>query len=373
MRHMLISLFSHIAHHLFPVRTLPQHPKKIIVIKPCCLGDVVLATPAIAALHARYPQAMIDVAVGTWSRSVLENNPHINHLIDSGRVGQGHYSLHDVWRFAQRVRNGNYDLAVTLDRSPLVGMVAWLAGIRHRLGMDSGKRGFAHTVRVHVPQAVRHEAMLYLDCVAMTGIKTTTNHVSNFWTEFHPSWSNKALPSSSYVVIHPSGGVNPGMTMLDKRWTSVRFAKLASRFNQAGFSVIFSGTKDDIPLCKEIINLMTTDDIYILAGKLTLEQFGALCQQATLFIGGDTGAMHIAVATGCKTLAIFGPTDPKRYGPFALSHQAIALWRPIPLPSGGVGQGHANNFSWEDGVTVDEVWRGVEELVSGEHLQFTPT
>jgi ADP-heptose:LPS heptosyltransferase len=104
---------------------------------------------------------------------------------------------------------------------------------------------------------------------------------------------------------------------------------------------------------------------HILAGQITLGQFGALCRQAALFVGGDTGAMHLAVATGCKTVAIFGPSDPRRYGPFARKQQAIALWHQIDIPTGGVGQGKVLNFSWENGVTFDEVWTACQKLLGG--------
>ncbi len=73
--------------------------------------------------------------------------------------------------------------------------------------------------------------------------------------------------------------------------------------------------------------------------------------------------MHIAAAVGCKTIAIFGPSDPKRYGPFAPPERAIALWRPFSLPTGGVGQGEVFDFSWEEGVSVEDVWEACERFL----------
>ncbi len=337
---------------IFPQKPIPRHPKSVVVLKPCCLGDVVLATPALAALAHRFPEAAIDVAVGSWSRAVLANNPRVRALIDCGRVGQGAYGWGDVRALAKTLRRQNYDVAVTLDRSPLVGLVPWLAGIPHRVGMDSAGRGFAHTVRVSVPATPRHEAQLYLD-VALAGNAAETD----FWTEFYPSKDDAALPElppSPFVVLHPAGGVNPGMHMPDKRWLPQRFAALADRLSAVGWRVVFSGTAADVPLCAQITAQMTAS-ADILAGKLSLGQFGALCRRAALFVGGDTGAMHVAVASGCKTVAIFGPTDPRRYGPFAPETQAAVVWKARRLPVGGVGQGHISNFSWDDSASVDEV------------------
>jgi len=363
----LTSLTSRLLQTLFPRRPLPSNPKKIIVIKPCCLGDVVLATAAIAALKVRYPQAKIDVAVGQWSQAALKNNPHIYTLIDSGAVGQGHYRWADLWGLAQKLRQQNYDLAITLDRSPLVGLLPWLAGIQHRIGLDSYGRGFAHTVRVPVPAEPRHEALIYLDCAAATGLTTVDRSRSKFWPEFYPTEDDVAtlppLKKKPFVIIHPSGGLNPGMQMLDKRWPVERLAALADQLSAAGFHIVLTGVAADGPLCQKVAGQMMTATPQTLAGTLTLGQFGALCRQAQLFIGGDTGAMHLAVASGCKTLAIFGPSNPNRYAPFAPPEQGRYLWCETHLPPGGVGQGRVTNFSWETGVTVEEAWAACRELL----------
>jgi lipopolysaccharide heptosyltransferase II len=366
-RNALVVLISRLLRPVFRQRKLPSSPHTIIILKPCCLGDVVLATPTITALKQRYPQANIDVAVGSWSRAVLESHPHIYQLVDSGRVGQGKYGLADVWQLAQQLRQKSYDLAVTLDRSPVVGLIPWLSGIRHRIGLDSFGRGFAHTVRVPVPEESQHEALLYLNCIAATGISILENGQSRFWPTFYPSEADKAnlppLDKMPFVIVHPAGGVNPGMQLLDKRWPPPRFAALIDRFYQHGFHVVLTGVADDLSLCQEIVSRLSGAKPQILAGKLTLGQFGALCQQAALFVGGDTGAMHLTVAVGCKTVAIFGPTDPRRYGPFAPSNQAMALWRDVALPAGGVGQRKIDHFDWENGVNVDEVWAGCQQLL----------
>ncbi|MFQ5577118.1 MAG: glycosyltransferase family 9 protein [Anaerolineae bacterium] len=366
MRNALIVCTSRIGRVFFRQRDLPPAPRAVVVLKPCCLGDVVLATPAIAALKRRYPRAALDVAVGQWSRAVLTGNPHIRQLVDCGRVGRGRYTPADVWRLAARLRQHRYDLAVTLDRSPLVGLVPWLAGIPHRLGLDSAGRGFAHTVRVPVPPQPRHEALLYLDCVSATGIETVDDAAPRFWSACFPSPGDAAnlppLPGGSLVILHPAGGVNPGMKLLDKRWPCDRFAALGHRLAQTGRQVIITGTGDDLPLAQKIASGIAPSPI-ILAGALTLGQFGALCRQADLFVGGDTGAMHLAVAAGCKTVAIFGPTNPRRYGPFAPPGQATAVWRTVPLPPGGVGQGQAPPFDWHNGASVDEVWAACRRLL----------
>lgn len=367
MREKLITSLSTLLRKLVPAHPIPSHPQRILVVKPCCLGDLVFTTPALAALRQRYPQARLDLAVGTWSRAAVEHNPHLDQIIDSETVGQGNYHLGHVWRLARKLRPTRYDMAVVLDRSPLVGMLPWLAGIPHRLGLDSRQRGFAHTCRIPVPSIPRHEAQLYLDVVAATGIPTEQDGQPCFWTEFVPPETDSlALPQipKPFVLLHPGGGVNPGMQLQQKRWPPERFAALADYLQQVGFTPVFSGTAADVDICRAIQTQMRKAGSIVIAGQTSLAAFGALCRQAALFVGGDTGATHIAAATGCKTLAIFGPSDPRRYAPFAPPDQVQTLWHPFDVPQGGVGQGRqADGFSWQDGVNVQEAWQAACKLL----------
>ena len=362
----LVTRFSRLLGPFFRQQSPPQNPQRIIIIKPCCLGDVVQATSVVAALKHACPQARLDFAVGSWSRAVLANNPHLNCLIDTGQVGQGAYTLFDLIKLVRQVRPHRYDLAVSLVRSPLVGLVPWLAGIPHRIGLDSFGRGFAHTVRVPVPETPKHEADIYLACVLAAGLHEA-GHA--FRTEFYPSETDREalglLTNRPFAILHPAGGVNPGMHMLDKRWPPERFAALADHLAGCGLHIVLTGVADDIPLCRQVVARMAAKTAQILAGQLTLGQFGGLCQEAALFVGGDTGAMHIAVACGCKTVAIFGPSDPRRYGPFAPETQARTLWREVAIPEGGVGQGQVLNFDWTQGVSVAQAWAACQELLMG--------
>ncbi|MFQ5611815.1 MAG: glycosyltransferase family 9 protein [Anaerolineae bacterium] len=369
-RDTLITLASYSLRLFFRERAFPRKPKTILVLKPCCLGDVINATPALAGLRHHFPAAQIDVVVGSWSRPALLNNPHIRRLVDSGRVGQGRYTLGDVRRLSRRLRPERYEAAVVLDRSPLVGLAPALAGIPHRAGLDSRGRGFAHTVRVPVPREPRHEALIYLACLKAIVPESPLD----FWTEFHPTAGDQhalegilletagSRSPRPLALLHPGGGVNPGMTMPGKRWPPDRFAALGDRLAEHGLTVALTGSADDAPLCAEIAVQMQRQPL-ILAGQLTLGQFGALCQTARLLVGGDTGGTHLAAACGCPTAAIFGPSDPARYAPFAPPGRSIVLWRETKIPSGGVAEATPGDFDWERGISVEEVWAACLKLL----------
>jgi len=333
---------------------------RVLVIKPCCLGDVLMATPAVAALRTAWPAAEIHFAVGPWSRPMLEQNPHIDRLVDSGRVGSGPYGLRDWLALIRRVRAGHYDVCLVLDRSARLALVPALAGVPQRVGLDSEGRGFFLTQRVPVA-GVQHEADLYLACVGALGISTAGARL-----EFYPSAAARAhagawepAGSGPFVVVHPAGGQNPGMTLSAKRWPAERFAALIRRLvAERGARVAVVGGKEDIALAAQVCSLAATEPAPAnLAGRLSFDELGALLQRAQFFVGNDTGAMHLAVAVGTPTVAIFGPSDPRQYGPYGPAHRYV--WKPAEcapcLQRGGWNAGCRDSRCIE-GVTVDDVW-----------------
>jgi ADP-heptose:LPS heptosyltransferase len=153
-------------------RALRQAPRRVLVVKPCGFGDVLMATPALAALARAWPAARVDLAVGGWARPAVAHNPHLAACIASDPLGTaGARTALPAARRIGRALRGRYDAALVLDRSPVTALLPWLAAIPVRAGLDSGGRGFALTHRVPCPpQVPRHEADWYLDVVAtLTG------------------------------------------------------------------------------------------------------------------------------------------------------------------------------------------------------------
>jgi lipopolysaccharide heptosyltransferase II len=354
-----------------PFRLVPRGasfdtPNSILILKPCCLGDVLMATPVIAALRQAFPKARIDFAVGGWSRAMVENNSHLDGLVDCGPVGSGsRYSWREYLDLVRRIRAGRYEACFVLDRSPLLSLLPYLGGIPHRVGLDSRGRGFSLTVSVPVV-GLKHEAELYLDTMRAVGIEVNKPRL-----EFYPTEEDRrhvaamlldkcqvAISQVPLVVIHPAGGSNPGMILSAKRWPPQRFAALADRLiEERRAQVLLVGGPDDEPIAatiKEGMRQVPCD----LTGQLTLGQLGALLEGCDLFIGHDTGAMHLAVAVGTPVVAIFGPSDPRMYGPY--SENSVALWHDVgcnPCLLQGRWDTTCRRFRCIEAVTVEEVWQ----------------
>ncbi len=345
-------------------------PQRIVLILPCCIGDVILATATLSALRRAYPQAHITWAVGTWSKGVIEGHPLLDDILDTGSQALPVKSLNGFIKVVQQLRSGHFDLAVSLVRSPLMSAAVLLSGIPHRAGLDSAGRGFGYNIRAPIdPDQPRHEADIYLDvpralslsvdsCIANVPVKP--DDAASVQAELA-----KANITSPYIIINPTGGQNPGMTMDSKRWPPAHFAELANRlspFLKAPI-VLVGGPNDG-----EIVNAVAEklDQPYTaFVGKLSFGQLAALAHQSRIYIGNDTGMTHLAAASGARTVMILGPSDPARYAPFTLN--SLALWKPARIDQRGVSGSTNQTWDWDrDGIGVNEAEAKIKAFIEDE-------
>jgi heptosyltransferase-2/heptosyltransferase-3 len=338
--------------------------QRIVFILPCCIGDVVLATAALAALRRLYPDAHITWAVGGWSKGVVEGHPLLDAVLDTGPAALPVKSAGGLLRFVGLLRAGGYDLAVSLVRSPLMSLAALLSGIPQRAGLDSAGRGFGYNLRAPIdPRQPRHEADIYLDVVRALGGDTAG------------CWANVPVRSAArakvetlladagiklpFIVVNPCGGRNPGMVMDAKRWPPEHFAALAERLRaRLSREVVLLGGPGDEPIVDAVRSRMA-DKPSALVGKLSFPDVAALASLSAGYIGNDTGMTHLAAAAGARTVMILGPSDPARYRPY--TPDSLALWKPAAVRAGGVAEGAPDAWDWHrDGIGVDEAEESIE-------------
>ena len=292
-------------------------PRRIVLLKPCCMGDLLFATPLLAALKAAYPMSHLTMATSQWCAPVIADNPQVDAVLDL----PAYIGLRDARRWAARLRAGRFDLAVVPDRSPVLGLVAALAGVPRRAGLDSGGRGLLYTDRVPVSPDEHgvHEAALYSRVGAAVGAPPLPGR----GTEYRPPAAALAAVDDLIAArgwqpplwaLHPGGGVNPGMTLTPKRWPPARFAALADGLlDTYGGTVLLLGASSDADAARAVIVMMRHPAVN-LTGALDFGQSQALAHRAALYVGNDTSMTHGALAGGTPTVAIFGPTDARQYG-----------------------------------------------------------
>ena len=197
--------------------------KRIVLILPCCIGDVVLATATLKALRRAAPDAYIAWAVGSWSKAAVEQHDLLDAVIDTGTAALPVKSPGGMLRFVRQLRAGKFDLAVSLVRSPLMSVAVLLSGIPQRAGLDSAGRGFGYTIRATInPNQPRHEGDVYLDVARALGIDVTDCYANVPVVERDADAVRVKLRergiSGAYLVVNPAGGNNPGMIMTAKRY-----------------------------------------------------------------------------------------------------------------------------------------------------------
>ena len=336
---------------LLPTRPMAGEPRRIVFIRPCCIGDAVMATAALSALREVFPQAHITWALGSWSAGAVAHHPAIDAILDTGADDMPVRSLAGMRSFARQLRAGDYDMAVSLLRSPRMSLAVYLSGIPLRAGLDSLGRGFGYNLRLPIdPKARIHESEIYLKLIsALAGREV------HAWANLPVTPTAKtsikrrlaaAHIASPYIVAHPGGGSNPGMQMDSKRYPPAQLAELLNHV--AGTSaVILIGGPQDGPLAQAVAEGLDMAAV-LWIDKLSFQDIGALAAGARFYIGNDSGPTHLAAASGARTVMMMGPTDPRRYAPYTPDH--LALWKPTELTAA-----KDRNWDWtRDGFSVED-------------------
>lgn len=331
-----------------------------------------MTTPLLDVIHRAYPDATLTYVAGTWSKGIPEHHPLVTEVIDCGSVGiPGRYRISDYLTFARLLRRRHFDLAFVLDRSPMLTLLPWLAGIPRRIGPDSLGRGFSLTDRVPVsasPDHLQHQVEIYLDLARAIGVKADSDdlHMSFAVT---PEEKEQVDSSVRRVAVFPGGGSNPGMELTAKRWPVDRYRELVRRLVQERHvQVILLGGPDDVALNETLMQGLDVPAHTVLnrAGKTTFGELAAQLSASALFIGNDSSPMHLAAAVGIPVIAIFGPTSPQEYGPYPLNDpQHIALWKnPKGHPCFFLGKmQRCTDCTCMQVITVDDVWEAVQRLI----------
>ena len=302
----------------------------ILVLKPCCLGDVLMTTPLLATLRAAYPDARIDYAVGDWARPALITNPDIDDVLPlfnpfasiARRLAQAISS-------ALTLRWRRYDLAFIPDRRPLTMMVAYLAGVPRRFGIRGGGRAVLLTDSV-ADETRSHEVDIFLKLAEAAGLrKHIAREMKYVPTQASLERALETLHAEGFeelpfrVALFPGGQSGSGRDFPHKRWPPERYALLANRLiGKHGGGVILLGGEAERELCFQIRENID-HPVLDLTGRTDIDAMGAVMQLCDAVISNDSGPMHLSVSVGTPTVGIFGPTSARRRGPYGARHRAV--------------------------------------------------
>lgn len=291
----------------------------IVVLTLNHIGDVLFTEPDIAALRAGYPNATLTVVTSPEGRAVLANHPAIDEVWERERTFGGWVQL------TLRLRALSPSLVVSFSPSSLgLALASFLSGAPKRFGFSVRpvlKRFFTKTLPF---QFERHVVDDYLALAEAAGGRTERREPRLFISDEETKIAREKLLELGWDGLTPLLGCLPFSSVAQKEWGDKNFVDLLTWVRkQFGFCPIVFGSGEEKKRAEQIAQQV---DGISAAGVLPLRIFIAVASFCIAFIGGDSGPVHIAAALGIPTLALYGPTDPKRTGP--LGEQVITVRSP---------------------------------------------
>ncbi|MEM6799153.1 MAG: glycosyltransferase family 9 protein [Planctomycetota bacterium] len=307
-------------------------PERILIVRLTAVGDVIHGAPVLCALRDRFPDATIGWVVEGGAADLIEGHRALNHLI---RVPRRWYkSPRAVLDLRRRLRQLAFDTTVDLQCLTKSAAVAWLSGAKRRLGVggtdgrEFSKRLNNTLTLVNADHVVHH----YLGICKPLGIGVERGQPVGFDSirfdlEEHDADAAFADQTIEELGLEPRrfAVLNPGAGWASKLWPAVRYGQVAERLlaDHGLRSLAVWGAPDEKPLAKAIAR--NSAGAAVVAPATSLRELGAVCKRAAMFLGSDTGPMHLSVAVGTPTISLHGPSQAEwcgAYGPENLALQA---------------------------------------------------
>jgi lipopolysaccharide heptosyltransferase II len=318
---------------LAPGGRCPSAPRSILAVRLDHLGDVLMSTPALAALRRAYPGARIDVLAAPWGRAALEGNPDVDRVLEASapwydpRRGDIPAPA-EVLSVSVRLRRGAYDWALDLRGDPRVVALYLLPAARRRFGFSG--LGLERLLTDRIPYDRRRSMLdLALALASAAGAPAVPRRPVFRVADRDRAEAGNLLEDDARLRAGERYAVlAPGSNRAAARWPAERFAEVGDGLEAAGFRVVLSGREADAPVTGALANAMARRP-FDLTGRTRLGALAAVLERATLLVANDSGASHLAAAVDCPTVAVFGPTDPALTFPYEDGRRFVSVAAPI--------------------------------------------
>jgi heptosyltransferase I len=336
----------------------------ILIVKLSAVGDVVHTLPALAELRKQYPQAHITWAVEEAAADLLAGHPHLDRVLVSGRkrwlqTWAQTRTRQELLAFLQALRDRPYDLVIDFHGLFKSAILSGLSGGRRRLGYDSPQEGSCLFYNEKIPEDMqKHAVDRYLDFVRYLGAAPGRPGFLIAESRENRERIAHLLGENGLVSGRdPFIAVNPVALWATKLWEQKKFAELCRKITEAMHTpVVLTGSAAEKPYMDAIQASMGAAAVN-LAGRTSLRDLAALYRQAALLVTTDSGPMHIAAAVGTPVIALFGPTDPGRTGPYGEGHRVIRS----SMPCSPCFLKQCDSCRCMNEISVDDVFDAVEK------------
>jgi heptosyltransferase I len=340
----------------------------ILIVKLSAIGDVIHTLPSLAALRKLYPEANITWVIEDASSDLISDHPYLDRLIVSHRKqwindlkkGRITKPIREIRNFINDLRRQPYDLVIDFHGLIKSAAIVLLSSGKRKLGYDSMQEFSGLFLNEKIPEDMnKHAIDRYLDFLRYLGadvkepeflIPVGDENINRIDESLRRNDIDK---NDSFVAVSP-------VALWDtKLWADEKFAGLCDRIAEGlKVSVVFTGTERD--KLEHIQSRMKTPSVNM-GGKTTLRDLAYLYQRSSLLITTDSGPMHLAAAMGTPVIALFGPTDPSRTGPYGKGHVVIRR----DLSCSPCFLKKCDSMRCMSDITIEEVFHAVKEKLSG--------
>lgn len=308
----------------------PAQPvSRVLLLRLERIGDLLMTRAAIERARELWPQATIDLAVGSWNAPLAGLLPGLNGVLVADVPWLAREGAGDSWRqLAARARGWKqrrYDLVVNFEPDIRSNFLAWLTGAPRRVGYWTGGGGafLTDTVAFAPAEHVGVNAWRLIDRAGgrsgneagrvpnpLVVPPAAVSDITSFMGGAPRPW----------IGVHVSGGRE------SKQWHLDRFADVAQRLAQEhGATIVLTGSEADRDMVSQVQRELADVRVVNVAGRLGLIELAALLSELDVLVTSDTGPMHLAAAVGTPLAALFGPSDPRRYGPVGSNHRVLRV------------------------------------------------
>ncbi|QEH37648.1 Lipopolysaccharide heptosyltransferase 1 [Aquisphaera giovannonii] len=305
-------------------RLRSSRPRRICVIKPSSLGDIVHALPILPALRKLFPDARISWVVNQGFRSLLDGHPDLDEVIayDRGGSGVSGRSVVATARLCGMLLDRRFDLTIDLQGLLRSGLMTAATRAGVRLGMADAREGatWFYTDLVTSSRLDTHAVDRVLQVASALGDDGPVARFTIPVSEDDRRWAVGALAG----LPRPRLALNMGARWLTKRWPPEHFAEIARRAAmELGAGLVAVGSAEDRPLARAIRDGLGNVPCLDLTGKTSLRRLAAVARECDLFVSNDTGPLHLAAAAGATVVGIYTCTDPRRTGPYGANATVV--------------------------------------------------
>jgi heptosyltransferase-1 len=340
--------------------------KRILIVKPSSLGDIVHAFPLVSSVKSFDASIQVDWVVNSEFRDFVARNASMGRVYSFPRSSWGKTEFWPRFRmFANDLRQSGYDAVLDAQGLFRSGFLSRLPKSGRVIGFEDAREGgtLFYTEKVQIPapmHAVRKNLLLLKPLGIPEKIEDPVFRYSLEERErFEKLLKNAGVePENRIILIHP-GAKRP-----IKMWPSLYFSELVSKIRSVRKeTVVLIGGGNDMPLLDEI-RTRVGPGIPALPGTVPIDGLPLLMEKTALYIGNDSGPLHIAVMCKVPTISFYGSSDPSRTGPFGPPDKNRVLTDPVECSPCGDFRKSCSHQSCMVGVTPDRVIETVRSLVA---------